>query len=164
MVLLGFSYGGMVVTGALRHIDDRVRHLVYLDAFVPRDGDSVVGLIGGPTDNAIRVGDQWSVPPTERHFDDPAEAEFMSPRRTSHPIRCFTEPVRLQRSLEDHPFERTYIRATADVPDAPGTTAFDAAADHARRSPAWHYREIATNHMVASNRAEELTSMLVTMA
>ena len=35
IVLLGFSYGGFVVTGALGHIGDRVRHLVYLDAFVP---------------------------------------------------------------------------------------------------------------------------------
>jgi pimeloyl-ACP methyl ester carboxylesterase len=43
IVLLGFSYGGFVVTGALEHIGDRVRHLVYLDAFVPADGDSVDG-------------------------------------------------------------------------------------------------------------------------
>ncbi len=35
IVLLGFSYGGMVVTGALAHVGDRVRHLVFLDAFVP---------------------------------------------------------------------------------------------------------------------------------
>ena len=41
IVLLGFSYGGFVVTGALEHIAERVRHLVYLDAFVPDDGDTV---------------------------------------------------------------------------------------------------------------------------
>ena len=40
IVLLGFSYGGFVVTGALEYIAERVRHLVYLDAFVPGDGDS----------------------------------------------------------------------------------------------------------------------------
>jgi len=45
-VLLGFSYGGFVVTGALEHIAERVRHLVYLDAFVPHDGDTVSGLSG----------------------------------------------------------------------------------------------------------------------
>ena len=38
IVLLGFSYGGFVVTGALEYIAERVRHLVYLDAFVPDDG------------------------------------------------------------------------------------------------------------------------------
>ena len=41
IVLLGFSYGGFVVTGALEYIAERVRHLVYLDAFVPDDGDTV---------------------------------------------------------------------------------------------------------------------------
>lgn len=42
ITLLGFSYGGFVVTGALEHIASRVRHLVFLDAFVPRaDGDTV---------------------------------------------------------------------------------------------------------------------------
>ena len=42
IVLLGFSYGGFVVTGALEHIARRVRHLVYLDAFVPDDGDTLL--------------------------------------------------------------------------------------------------------------------------
>lgn len=46
LVLLGFSYGGMVVTGALEHVGDRVRELVYLDAFVPDDGRSRVGPSG----------------------------------------------------------------------------------------------------------------------
>src|SRR5690349_10235088 len=46
IVLLGFSYGGFVVTGALGHIAERVRHLVYLDAFVPGDGDTVADLSG----------------------------------------------------------------------------------------------------------------------
>src|SRR6202012_3742818 len=39
ITLLGFSYGGMVITGTLDHIADRVRDLVYLDAFVPASGD-----------------------------------------------------------------------------------------------------------------------------
>ena len=48
IVLVGFSYGGMVVTGALDRIGPRVRHLVYLDAFVPADGDSLYRLVGAP--------------------------------------------------------------------------------------------------------------------
>src|SRR5262245_48817852 len=44
IVLLGFSYGGFVVTGALEHIADRVSHLVYLDAFVPNDGESLASV------------------------------------------------------------------------------------------------------------------------
>ena len=51
IVLLGFSYGGLVITGALEHIAGRISHLVYLDAFVPADGDSLQTLTAaaGPT-------------------------------------------------------------------------------------------------------------------
>src|SRR5207244_6520653 len=115
IVLLGFSYGGFVVTGALGHIGDRVRHLVYLDAFVPGDGDTVAALGGaGAGYGAPELGRDWLVPPLPREFDDPAEAEWTGARRTPHPAACFTEPVRLARPLEDYPFTRTYIKATGE--------------------------------------------------
>lgn len=164
IVLLGFSYGGAVVTGALHHIAPRVRELVYLDAFVPDDGQSVSSLAGRPPAGPATVGAEWLAPPVPRRYDDPAEAAFTEARRTPHPLACFTEPVRLRQPLEAFPFGRTYIRATADEPDAPGAAAFDAAAARARRSPAWSYREIATNHMVASNRPAELAEILLELA
>ena len=164
IVLLGFSYGGMVVTGCLEHLAARVRHLVYLDAFVPDDGQSLFALVGRPSPPADHVNAEWLVPSAPRDFDDPLEAAFIVPRRVPQPIRCFTEPVRLARPLEDFPFERTYIRATDDASDAPGTAAFDTAATRARSSPDWHYHEIATNHMVASNRPGDLVGLLLGMA
>lgn len=162
IVLLGFSYGGMVVTGSLEHIASRVRHLVYLDAFVPNHGDSLFGLIGVP-EAPVKLSDPWLIPPTPREFDDPAESDFANPRRTPHPVGCFTEPVRLLQPLEDFAFSRTYIRATADAPDAPGTAVFEAAATRARNSPAWQYYEIATNHMIPNNRPKELADLLSAM-
>jgi pimeloyl-ACP methyl ester carboxylesterase len=160
-VLLGFSYGGFVVTGALDHVGERVRHLVYLDAFVPNDGDSVRSLTGSATAIPISLGEPWQMAPPAREYDDPAETVFASARRTPHPIACFTEPVRLRRRLEDCEFTRTYIKATTDEPDAPGAKALWSAAARAKASPAWNYREIATSHMVASNRPEELAEMLL---
>jgi pimeloyl-ACP methyl ester carboxylesterase len=163
IVLLGFSYGGMVVTGSLAHIADRVSHLVYLDAFVPRDGDSLQSLTGlepGPP----ALGDAWLVPPVPRTYDDPDEAAFMTARRVPHPAGCFSEPVRLARPLEEYPFERTYIRAAAYAPDAPAAQFFAAAAAHARSSDAWHYCEIGSNHMLPSNRPGELTEILLAAA
>ena len=120
IVLLGFSYGGVVVTGSLRHIADRVRHLVFLDAFLPADGDSLQSLAGLARDTPMAVGDEWLVPPFARTYDDPAEADFMTPRRVAQPLACFTEPVRLERPLESYPFGRTYIRATGTQPTLPG--------------------------------------------
>ncbi len=161
IVLLGYSYGGVVVTGALDHIADRVGHLVYLDAFVPGDGDSLNALAGGRDGyGVIGLGRRWLVPPLPREFDDPAEAKWASLRRTQHPAGCFSEPVRLARPLEDYPFTRTYIKATGEPRPEPGGP-FWAAADRARQSPAWRYREIATNHMIPSNRPEDLARLLL---
>jgi pimeloyl-ACP methyl ester carboxylesterase len=164
VVLLGFSYGGLVVTGALEHISDRVAHLVYLDAFVPGDGDSVYSLAGsGAGRGVIELGRDWLVPPQARDYDDPAEAAWSAVRRTPHPAACFTERVRLVRPLEEYPFTRTYIKATGEPRPEPGGPFWDAA-DRARRSPAWRYREVGTGHMIASNRPGDLARLLLELA
>ncbi len=161
IVLLGFSYGGFVVTGALEHIGDRIRHLVYLDAFLPGDGDSLYAITGNPAGRGvIELGGEWLVPPLPRELDDPAETAWADARRTPHPVGCFTEPVRLPRPLEDYPFTRTYIKATGEPRPEPGGP-FWAAADRVMGSPGWRYREIASNHMIPSNRPGELVQMLL---
>jgi pimeloyl-ACP methyl ester carboxylesterase len=45
VVLVGHSYGGMVITGVADRMADRIKALVYLDAFVPEHGDSLIGLV-----------------------------------------------------------------------------------------------------------------------
>jgi len=160
VVLLGFSYGGMVVTGAVSHLADRVRHLVYLDAFLPDDGQSLYDITGQPGGRVLGLGEQWLVPPRPREYDSEDEAAYAVPRRTSHPVGCFTEPVRLPQSLESYPFSRTYIKATA----AAEPKVFWDAAERARTSPAWRHREIETDHLVPINRPEELTEMLLELA
>ena len=143
----------------------RVRELVYLDAFVPGDGDTVMSLAGAGVDPPrMSVGADWFVPAAPREYDDPDEAAFAEPRRVPHPIGCFTERVRLRRPLEDFPFGRTYIKATAARPDDPGERPFRAAAERARTSAAWRFHEIDTNHMVASNRPAELADILLSLA
>lgn len=162
VVLLGYSYGGMVVTGSLEHIAPRVKHLVYLDAFVPKDGQSVYSVNGTVVEDPFTQS--WLIPPTPREFDDPAEAAWVQPRRTPQPRGTLMERVRLQKPLEEYPFSRTYIKATqpprSENPNAP----FWLIADHARESAAWRYREIDTNHMVANNRPAELAEMLLELA
>jgi pimeloyl-ACP methyl ester carboxylesterase len=161
IVLVGYSYGGAVVTAALAHVADRIRELVYLDAFVPRDGESVADLTGGNRSSFVGLGDEWLAPPRDRDYDDPDEAAWQSARRVPHPLRCFTEPVHAPTPVEDHPVGLTYIKATGDSPDDPGGRAFWDAAAHARASARWRYHEIATNHMIASNRPRELATSLL---
>jgi pimeloyl-ACP methyl ester carboxylesterase len=160
IVLLGFSYGGMVVTGALEHIAPRVKHLVYLDAFVPADGESVSAIMGHAS-AAISLGEPWSLAAAPRDYDDPAEGAFSAPRRADQPAGTFTEAVRLLQPLEDYPFTRTYIRATGDPPDAMGSAVFRRFADRYRVSSAWRYREVDSNHVVPSNKPRELADLLL---
>jgi pimeloyl-ACP methyl ester carboxylesterase len=164
IVLLGFSYGGMVVTGALAHVAERVSHLVYLDAFVPDDGDSVDALVGRGGFTPAAIGAPWLVPPGDRDFDDPAEGEWISTRRTPQPARCFSEPVRLSQPLEAYPFTRTYVKALDDPRPAGTTPPFWAAGERAKASPAWRYHEVDTNHMIPNNRPHRLAEILLELA
>ena len=162
VVLLGFSYGGMVITGALEHIGDRVRELVYLDAMVPANGQSAFDLIGpiAPTG----PGADWAVDGISREFEDPAESEFHVARRSRQPLRTFTEPVRLSTPLEECPFGRTFVKATGDPRREAHPDPFWEAADRYRDHPAWRYHESTSNHMIPQNRPAELAELLLALA
>jgi len=162
IVLVGFSYGGMVVTGALAHIAARVSELVYLDAFVPGDGDSVYSLAGAKR-TAASPGQLWQVPPIPRQLDDPDETNWSNTRRSPQPIRTFEEPVRLARSIESYPFGRTYIKAAHDIgPDGEPSPFADTGA-RLRGDTSWAYHEIDTNHMIPQNRPHKLVEILTAL-
>lgn len=167
IVLVGYSYGGMVVTGSLEHVADRVAHLVYLDAFLPDDGESLNDLTGASySPGAIGPGGKWLVPPLYRALDDPVEADWYNARRSLHPVGCFTEPVRLRQPLEHYRFSRTYVKATEEPRQRPGgrTSPFWRAADRTKTDPAWRYREIDTDHMILVNRPAEFVELLLELA
>ncbi len=162
IILLGFSYGGMVVTGALAEIGDRVSDLVYLDAFVPTDGQSAESIIG--VEAAKMAGTSgWLIPSTPRDLATPEETEWSSGRRSPQPIRTFTEPVALATPLEDQGFTLTYIKASADPAEA-DDSGFWQAAKKAEASERWRYAEIETNHMIPMMEPDRLVEILLDVA
>jgi pimeloyl-ACP methyl ester carboxylesterase len=160
IVLVGFSYGGNVITGCVDLIADHIAHMVYLDAALPKDGQSSRSAAGAevPT-RAYRMGQDWLVQGAARVYDDPAEAEWAGPRRSMQPLGTFIEPVRLSKPLEEHAFTRTYVKATAHNNEVGATPSRNA--EYTRSHPAWRYREIETTHMVPNNRPEELVQLLL---
>jgi pimeloyl-ACP methyl ester carboxylesterase len=163
IVLVGYSYGGMVVTGVADRMPDRIDHLVYLDAFLPKDGQSLYSMTG----TSPPQSEDWLVPAVPRQFDDPAEQAWHEARRQSHPRACFTESVHLSVPLEKRPFSLTYIKATADARpvggEGPGGP-FWQAADRTRNDPAWRYREVDCDHLVPQKKPQELAAILLELA
>jgi pimeloyl-ACP methyl ester carboxylesterase len=106
VVLVGHSYGGMVITGAADRALGRVGRLVYLDAAHPQDGDSLVDLtpaMMAEAEQAMRVVDGVELvlfpdSPSIRHLGvtDPDDYAWMVSKITPHPWKCFTQKLRLK--------------------------------------------------------------------
>ncbi len=160
VVLVGHSYGGMVITGVIEQCAERLQHVVYLDAFVPDDGQSLYDITGA---QASEVENQdWQIPPIPRVMADKTEEAWVAERRVPQPRLTFTGKATVTIPLEKRPFGRTYIKATADPREAASATrsGFWRAADRVRNDPNWRYREIDTTHMVQNEKPIELAQLL----
>jgi pimeloyl-ACP methyl ester carboxylesterase len=151
IILVGHSYGGMVVTGVVDRMPERVAHLVYLDAFVPASGQSLFDMTSG-RENSSQEGTStdWRVPPMQRTEDlSTPEAHWNAARRQPQSRATFEERLRYGTPLEEQPFSLTYIVATGR-PD-PGPV-FDRLAVQLRSHPRWTVREIDGGHnMIRTN-------------
>jgi pimeloyl-ACP methyl ester carboxylesterase len=159
VILIGHSYGGMVATGVADRARHRIRRLVYLDAFVPVDGQNLVDLLPpgrGPSmrNDARLHGDGWQVPPSPLPLDTPPEDRaWIVPRRKAQSLACFAMPLRLRGGEPTLP--RTYVYCTTVGPD----DVFRQFAERARRE-SWDYRELATSHNPHITRPEALAALL----
>jgi pimeloyl-ACP methyl ester carboxylesterase len=155
IVLVGHSYGGMVVTGVADRLPERIQHLVFLDAFQPADGQSCYDLGGG----GPRPGNDWRVPPLARTVDanDP-DVQWAEARRVMHPRATLEEKVHLSMPLEDRPFSLTYVVASARPDPAPY---FDRAAERLRGNPRWTVRQITGGHGMITTNPTGLVDLLL---
>jgi pimeloyl-ACP methyl ester carboxylesterase len=146
IVLLGHSYGGMVATGVADKARGRIARLIYLDAFAPKDGQSLFDLVGRNTEanmraGAIKEGDGWRIPPIQPPADtSPQDLAWTKPRRRPQPIKTFEQKIRL--TSTDPPPPRHYVYATKSGPG----DVFRQFAERARSEPDWKSHEIDASH------------------
>jgi pimeloyl-ACP methyl ester carboxylesterase len=158
VVLVGHSYGGMVVSGAADRVPERIAHLVFLDAFQPSSGQSLVDLTGGQGQQPDQPGG-WQVPPMRRTLDpsDPL-VQWSAARRGPQSRACFDEKVVLSMPLEDRPFSLTYIVATQRPDPSPY---FDQTAERLRQNPRWTVRPIEGDHNMQMGNPSGLAELLL---
>jgi pimeloyl-ACP methyl ester carboxylesterase len=172
VILVGTSSGGTVITGVADRVCDRVASLVYLDAFLPSDGQCTLDLLPADRRAALEKlvedeGEGWLLPrfappswPVILRSEiwqvtDESDVEWIVPRLRPTPFRHFTDPVQLTRDRPEAA-ERTYIRCSGRPP-AP----FDAAAARVRSTPGWRCVEIDTPHVPYLTHPHVLTDALL---
>src|SRR5438552_12765191 len=107
VILCGHSYGGAVITGVADRIPDTIRSLVYLDAFVLRNGENVAQHVPEPqykqmADGSNSAGEGWKVPPSpaEVFSTNSEDCEWVNRQCTMHPRECFEQRIKLTGGIE----------------------------------------------------------------
>lgn len=119
-VLLGHSYGGMVITGAADRVPNRIRQLVYLDAAHPRNGEAMVDNVSPAvleilkkeirTERGVElVMFSDSLLLAAMGVDDPEDYQWLLSKVTPHPWKCFVQPLKLNNESAVRGLHRTSI-------------------------------------------------------
>ncbi len=173
VILVGHSYSGMVITGAADRVPGRIAHLVYLDAFVPRDGQSIantVPMMGVMLRReANKNGDGWRVnPPRERGgmlfgIKEEPDLSLVRSRVTPQPLQTFLQPVHITHPDAVAAIPHTFIECTrrgviiwlmrrimmpGSLPGGPG----------------WNRRTIASDHMAMMVAPQATADLLLEFA
>ncbi|MGG5901956.1 alpha/beta fold hydrolase [Sphingobacterium daejeonense] len=152
VILIGHSYGGMVVTGVADSIPERLKKVIYLDAFVPENGESVAAYVeGSPTADII------SSPDGEYVFPSWVKDTTAFPRDVPHPLASIKESIVLKnkKRLE---IPSTYI-LTFDPKNGVGKDDFYFFSTRAKKYN-WKVIEMEADHNPQINKLDELVKIL----
>jgi pimeloyl-ACP methyl ester carboxylesterase len=151
IILMGHSYGGMIITGVADRIPNRISRLVYLDAFVPNDGESVMSIVGTRGDwlKPMIKGD-YIVPPWVKPDQPP-------PHDEPHPLKTFTDSLALKNNAASK-LPATYI-LTVDAGKEPKDDDFWPQAQRAK-DRGWPVLQLTADHNAQWSAPEALVEML----
>jgi pimeloyl-ACP methyl ester carboxylesterase len=173
VVLCGHSYGGMVITGVADRMAGRIRSLVYLDAFVPRDGDSLIRLFGRalpPEVAQVFIGSfrgtaqashcgMMSPIPAEMFNIAARNRAWVDRRCAPQALATFEMPLLLSGGGLDSVRSRHYVLADGWDPSP-----FRHFAAQCEREPGWTVSRLACSHDVMVDMPEELANLLARIA
>ena len=150
-VLVGHSYGGMVITGVADRRPAQVGALVYVDAMVPTDGQSCWDIVSDQERqwylDVVGTGDAVRPLP------------FFDPRATAHPIASLLQPIHLTGEHERIP-NKHYVYAASWPGPSPFTPTYERLSD----DPAWHTYAVDGQHNLMRDAPDDLLRILLDVA
>jgi pimeloyl-ACP methyl ester carboxylesterase len=148
VILCGHSYAGMVITGVADRLPERIASLVYVDAFVPQDGQSWWDL----------AGDRYRQIAIDRSKADGygvAPPEHLDARCTAHPLATFRQAIRLTGRWQSVR-EKVFIYATGWA-ETPFTSTYEAL----QTDPAWIVKSLPTRHDVIRYAPQDFAAIVL---
>jgi len=160
VTLVGHSYGGMVISGVAARVTGRISHLVYLDAFVPETGKSVLDYMGeraGMISEAVAAhGEGWKLPsfPPERFgVTSQRDTEWLTKHLQPQPFKTFEQPLP---AAGGDKLKRTYVYCSK-----PAMGAFDQFAERLRDDRKWTFHDVKTGHDAMVTAPGEIAKILM---
>jgi pimeloyl-ACP methyl ester carboxylesterase len=161
VVLIGHSYGGMVIGGIAERIPDRIKSMIFLDAYIPQDGKSAFDLIPGLKDiyehrSLKEQGKEWlvlSYTPQEFGVTDYEDIVWMKSRLCPMPFHTHDEFLTIQ-NIKSKKLPKTYVTFT-DF----GETMFDSIGHE--KAEGWKYYDLRRGHDAMITAPEELSKLLI---
>ncbi len=167
IVLVGWSYAGMVISGVADRVPERVAQLVYFDAVVPEDGQSEYDAdanVRGRHEADLAAGaagtpgfQPMPVDYITARVPDEADRAWLLAKMVPHPIATFAQPVRLRNSAAER-LPRSFVFCTEGKEPGFQTIATAAAL---RKHPGWRYRELAANHLAPVTAPQKTAEVLL---
>lgn len=163
VILVGHSYGSIVITGVAERIPERLARLVYLDGFIPKNGQTGFDLIGPVQtqqflDSAREEGDSW-------RFAALPNPPFAPPRWQRGIVKCLSLPIQIKNPAALK-IPRAFIHCTVREKESPIASALimvGRAAEEAKQK-GWWYRDINADHAPMFTMPKELTELLLELA
>lgn len=152
VILVGHSYGGMVISGVAEQIPERIKQMIYLDAFVPNNGESIKTIVGSSWDGMVKpnikdgfvsytMGSTKPTPPTD----------------VPQPLKTFTEIMKISNPLVTK-IPTIYILMTKN-----GVGGFANWGGNRAKERGWQVVQLEGGHYAMREQPEELVKKLETI-
>lgn len=160
VVLVGHSYGGLVISGVAEQAGDRISSIIFLDAFLPENGDSLLEKSSPAFKSAIEAAlgrneASFKAPPAAAFgVADEKDQAWVNSKTTPQPIGTYGEKATYTGG-RDKIAKKAYIRA-----EGYKSPTFDANVANVKSKPDWKLAEIQTGHDVMVIAPEQLVTLL----